>query len=198
MASSTATGRSGCWSRSSGSRGCRRMNRKAIDRSFQPLYGHPCWGLRYDRNLNLSMNFGKPSLHIREPFSTDSTSEAVRRMASRRRVTIAGKWWLWIYCCYWRLTSGDLELATGSSSLRRIERATAQLEGQELVSLAVEPETGATHFAFDLGCVLRCRRFERGNDAELWMLYKPSGYVLSVHGNGTFSHQRATEVEKRL
>jgi hypothetical protein len=30
------------------------------------------------------------------------------------------------------------------------------------------------------------------------MLYKPSGYVLSVHSNGTFSHQRATAVEKSL
>jgi hypothetical protein len=174
------------------------MDRKVIDRSFQALYGHPCWGLRYDRNLNLSMNFGKPSLDVREPFSTDSTSETVRRMASRRRVTLRGEWWLWIYCCFWRLTDGDLELATGSSSFRRIERAMARLEGQELASIIVQPETGATHFAFDLGCALRCRRFERDTDEELWMLYKPSGHVLSVHGNGTFSHQRATEVEKRF
>ena len=64
--------------------------------------------------------------------------------------------------------------------------------------VAVEPETGATRFVFDLGCVLHCRRFERDTDAELWMLYKPSGYVLSVHGNGTFSHQRGSEVEKHL
>ena len=174
------------------------MNRKDIDKWFQPLYGHPCWGLRYDRNLNLSMNFGKPSLEIREPRSTESKSEAVQRMASRRRVTVGGEWWLWIYCCYWRLTSDNLDLATGSSSFRRIEKATAQLAGQKLVSVAIEPATGATRFVFDLGCVLRCRRFERDTDAELWMLYKPSGYVLSVHANGTVSHQRGTEVEKRL
>ena len=74
----------------------------------------------------------------------------------------------------------------------------AHLGGQELVSVVVEPKTGATRFAFDLGCVLNCRRFERDTDAELWMLYKPSGYVLSVHGNGNFSHQRGTEVESRL
>jgi len=143
------------------------------------------------------MNFGKPSLGVREPFTTDSKSEVVRRMAARRQVTVRGEWWLWIFSCYWRLTLEGLELATGSSSFRRIERATAQLEGQELVSVAVEPTTGATRFAFDLGCVLNCRRFERDTDADLWMLYKPSGYVLSVHGNGTFSHQRGTEVEKR-
>jgi hypothetical protein len=174
------------------------VSSKVIDRSFRSLYGHPCWGLRYDRRLNLSMNFGKPSLHVREPYATDSTSDAVRQNAARRRVRVRGEWWLWVYCCYWRLTFGDLELATGSSSLRRIEQATAQLEGQELVSAAVEPATGTTRFDFDLGCTLHCRRFERGDAAELWMLYKPSGYVLSVHGNGSFSHQRVTDVETRL
>lgn len=174
------------------------MKLRVIDRSFQPLYGHPCWGLRYDRNLNLSMNFGNPSLYVREPFQTDSKSEAVQRMAACRHITIRGKWWLWIYCCYWRLTSDGLSLATGSSSIRRINRATAQLEGQKLVSAKVEPKTGATLFAFDLKCVLHCRRFERDSDAVLWMLYKPNGYVLSVHGSGAFSHQRGTEVEKRL
>ena len=103
---------------------------------------------------------------------------------------------MWIYCCYWRLTSEGVALATGSSSFKRIERAMAQLEGQKLVGVEVDSGTGATRFAFDLGCVLNCRRFESSSDAELWMLYKPSGYVLSVHGNGTFSHHRATEVEK--
>jgi hypothetical protein len=174
------------------------MNLKFIKRSFQPVYGQPCWGLNYDRCLNLSMNFGKPSLCVREPCNTNSKSEVVQRLAAQRLVTVRGKWWLWIYYCSWRLTSDGLPLATSSSSLKRIERATAKLAGQALVSVEVEPETSATRFCFDLGCVLHCRRFEEDTDAELWMLYKPSGYVLSVHGNGTFSHQRATEVEKRF
>jgi hypothetical protein len=136
------------------------------------------------------MNFGTPSLHIREPFITNEKSEIVRRMAARRCVTVRGEWWLWVNCCYWRLSSQGSELATGSSSLKRIERAVAELSGQALVSIGVRPTTGATRFGFDLGCVLECRRFERNSDAELWMLYKPRGYVLSVNGNGTFSHQR--------
>lgn len=144
------------------------------------------------------MNFGTPSLRVREPFSTDSNSEVIRQMASRRRVTVRGEWWLWIYCCHWRLTSEDRQFATGSSSLRRIQKAIGQLGGQELVSVAVEPETGATRFTFDLGCVLACRRFDRDTDDPLWMLYKPNRYVLSVHGNGTFSHERGSAVEKRL
>src|SRR4029077_4680719 len=98
------------------------------------------WGLQYDRSLNLSMNFGKPSLRVREPFKTDSKSKVVQRMAARRRVTVRGQWWLWIYCCYWQLTFDGRPLATSSSSLRRIERATAQLAGQKLVFAEVESE----------------------------------------------------------
>ncbi len=176
-----------------GEQGFHRMGRETIDSSFQQLYGNPCWGLRYDRQLNLSMNFGVPSLDIREPFTTDSSSETVQQMAARRRVTVRGEWFLWIYQCYWSLNSAERQLATGASSYRRIERAMSQLEGQKLVSIAIDPETCATRFAFDLGCVLKCRRFEPGSEQELWMLYEPRGFVLSVCGNGQINQQQGTE-----
>jgi hypothetical protein len=170
------------------------MNTRMIDKSFQPLYGKPCWGLHYLRLLNLSMNFGKPSLHVREPYGTKSKDEVIQRSAARRLVTVRGQWWLWIYCSYWRLTSDGVLLATGASSLKRIQRATALLEGQKLVSIHVQPKTAATRFTFDLGCVLDCRRF-RDNDDDLWTLYEPRGYMLSVCGNGTSSHVRGIGVE---
>lgn len=174
------------------------MGSKIIDRTFQSLIGSPCWGLHYDRTLNLSLKFGKPSLRIREPFITDSTSDIVQRLAARRLVTVRGEWKLWIYCCYWQLTSDDLKLASGSSSLRQIEQAIIQLDGQKLVSVAINPDTGATRFSFDLGYVLHCRRFERKSSDELWTLYKPNKYVLSVYGNGTFSHSRSNKVKSRI
>jgi hypothetical protein len=139
------------------------------------------------------MNFGSPSLDIREPLNTNAMSVVALRISTGRRVTVRGQWWLWIYHCYWRLSGNDLPAVTDSSSLRRIERATKHLDGQKLVSVAVEPDTGATRFVFDLGSILHCRRCERDSSDELWMLYKPNGYVLSVLGNGTFSHQRSTK-----
>ena len=170
------------------------MSQAVIDRSFRPLLGQPCWGLHYEPRLNLSINFGRPALRVREPYDTDSKSDAVRRMASRRQVTVRGRWWLWLYNCRWRIVSGGLTLATGSSSLRKIERAVSQLAGQALNSVQVEPVTGSTCFTFDLGCVLHCRRFERGSDAELWLLYRPSGFVLSVYGDGTIGHRHESDI----
>ncbi len=73
----------------------------------------------------------------------------------------------------------------------------ARLDGQKLTSVEILPLTGATKFVFDLGCTLECRRFSKDSNKELWTLYKPSGYVLSVFGDGTFCHQRATEKNEK-
>src|SRR5260370_42664315 len=101
---------------------------------------------------------------------------------------VRGQWWLWIYCSFWRLSLNGELLATGAYADRRITRAIAQLDGQALTSVTINPTTGASRFKFDLGCVLECRRYERDSDAELWMLYEPNGNVLSVRANGTFTH----------
>ena len=91
---------------------------KVIASSFQALYGHSCWGLDFKHSL-LSLNFGKPSLRVREPFKTNSKYEAVRRIAARRSVTVRGEWWLWMYCCYWRLASEGHPLPQRPTVVRR-------------------------------------------------------------------------------
>lgn len=172
------------------------MPMKMIEKLIRPLYGYPCWGLSYSRQTNLSMNFGDPSLRIREPLLTDSQSPIAQKLASRRLVTVRGEWKLWIYCCYWKLTSTSGTRTTGASSIRKIEQATSELSGQKLASISIDDGTGFTRFEFDLGCELECRRFDRENEDELWSLYRPNGYVLSVHGNGTYRHQRGTDSEQ--
>lgn len=167
------------------------ISQKTVEKWFRRLYGHPCWGLEWSRQMNFSINFGKPSLKVREPYVTRSQFQVVQDLSSRRLVTVRGEWWLWLWCCHWQLSMNTDILATGSSSIRRIEKGMSQLSGQKLVSLSVNERTGFTRFDFDLGCHLHCRRFERDSKDELWTLYRPSGYVLSVHGNGTFCHQRS-------
>lgn len=168
------------------------MSSTMIEALFQPIYGRPCWGVRYDRQLNLSMNFGEPSLDAREPYESHSTSAAAQRIAARRRVTVRGQWWLWFYLCYWRLSLPEERAVTGSSSKNAIGRALAELDGQKLVSIAVHPKTGATRFTFDLGAELTCRRMEKDSSAEVWLLYQPDDNVLAVHGNGICVNEPAS------
>ena len=81
--------------------------------------------------------------------------------------------------------------------MKTIKKGISQLSGQKLVSVSVNAGTGLTRFVFDLGCELNCRRFERNSKDEIWMLYRPNGYVLSVHGDGSYRHKRSTYSERQ-
>lgn len=174
------------------------MKASIIGKSFEPIFGQPCWGLNHERYLNLSLNFGTPSLRVREPLPNHSKSAALSQLAARRLVTVRGEWWLWLWCCHWQLSQNGERLATGSSSPRRIDQSLKILAGQRLISADVRSNTGKTRFAFDLGACLECRRFDQKREESLWSLYKPKGYVLSVWNNGRFSHDRGSTHQERL
>ena len=177
---------------------------KTIDAITKELRGQVCWGVNWAPNLNLSMSFGEPHIRIREPFVSKSKARIVQQLASRRMVTVKGKWWLWICSAYWKLTFSDSFVATSSTSLRRNTMAMARLHGQKIKDIRVTPETGATEFIFDLGARLQVRRFNSGailqvrdvlvkNDSYVWTLSNyNTGYHLGVRRNGTFTYCRGT------
>jgi hypothetical protein len=99
-----------------------------------------------------------------------------------RLVTVKGEWWLWVYCAYWTITGNDNRSASTSSSARQRQRALGFLHGQKLVDWGINASTGATRFEFDLGSSLSIRRRQESNSDELWLLYKPNAYVLSLRG----------------
>lgn len=173
----------------------RTPSHELIERRFAPLRRHPCWGLHFDPQLNLTLNFGRPSLRVREPFVTRSKYPRVQRIASRRLVTVRGQWWLWLFCCYWQVKRGGKLLATGGASCKRIDCALNDLHGQKLTSVAVDLNTGASRFVFDLGCELTCRRFEADSDSDVWTLYGPND-IVSVTGQGTVHCEEGSESER--
>jgi hypothetical protein len=112
-------------------------------------------------------------------------------MARHRGITVKGKWWLWIFCAYWKLMIKNSTTVTSSSSFRKKRLAMALLDGQKLTGIKVNPVTGTTDFTFDLGARLQARRFEK-DDSDIWTLYKPNGYVLGIRGDGTFTYCSGT------
>jgi hypothetical protein len=159
-----------------------------ISKTFKQLYGKPCWSVKYDPQLNLSLSFGEPVLRIREPYKTKSKSKRIRRLAASRHISIKGAWWLWIYGSYWRLSQDGKTIARSSSTTRKIKMGMESHGGQKLTHVNLDPRNGKTRFEFDLGGVLEARRFDRASDIELWLLYKPNGYVLSIRGEGQYNH----------
>ncbi len=173
----------------------RSMN--VIQRTFQRLCGQPCWGVEHGSYLALEMNFGTPSLDVREPRISRAKSAMVRRLMAKRWIRVQGQWQMWVLHAYWRLSIRGELVARSSSALRQKRQGVAELDGQKLLDMQLNAETGATQFWFDLGGLLEVRRWRRDSCDQLWVLHKPNGYALSVNGNGTYNHGPRSRSDKR-
>ena len=152
--------------------------------AFAPLLGRPAWQVRKGHGSFLTMEFGDPHLEVRAPSpAAMESSEAVRKLAAKRIVTVRGAWHLWIYCCHWKITREGILEAEDESTDHAIMHAAAFLDGQILDSVAVQ-SASATVFRFDLGGTLSTHPYAEGGEDEQWLLYEPTGTVLSVRGDG--------------
>ncbi len=166
------------------------MPQNAAEQIFHCLYGQPCWNARSGHGGFMTMEFGKPSLQISEPrLPTVPVAPGEAGSRARRIVTVRGQWHLWIHSCAWQVFTGQKRVGhsnlRGSSKLP-IERAARELDGQELVHVAVGPHGGTTVFEFDLGSRLEARPYNQTSDQ--WLLFEPSGHVFSLRGDGHYSH----------
>jgi hypothetical protein len=132
------------------------------------------------------MEFGQPHLHIIEPRTpTAKLSPRLRKYHERRHVYFHGDWHLWIYDCAWRVTHKG-KLVGDSPPDRRIARAAEELNGQCLTEVAVDAEARRCRFSFDLGGSLETIPYDA--DGEQWLLFEPSGRVLTYRSDGLCSH----------
>ena len=168
------------------------MNKdNTIERVFKPLCGNPCWNVKWGWGSFLTLEFGEPYLLIDEPEDPRlGWSPARNKRYARRRIHVEGEWHLWIYCCEWKLYTGNKlvgDSAPESSSKRRIARGARELDGQKLLRVEVDPSRGSSVFTFDLGSRLETTPYD--TDSDQWLLYEPSGDVFSYRADGMYSHQ---------
>ena len=125
-------------------------------------------------------------------------AESKSLLAGRRLVTVKGEWWLWVYMAYWKIVQDGGLAARNSSSLKAKQKVMGFLEGQYLKNVEINNDNGCTRFLFDQGGELEVRRFEKDSEDELWLLYKPSGYVLTVTGDGSVTHEPGSGIDRRV
>ncbi len=168
-----------------------------IQKILKPLYGKVSWGVSWDAHTGMDISFGSPVMKIREPYASESKSNRVQELASRRLVAVKGKWRVWVFCAHWDLRIDDEYRATGASSYKKKLMAMSRLNGQRITSILVDENSGATEFQFDLGATLRVRRFEN-DDSDIWTAYFPNNMVLGVRGNGTYTFQYGSTPTNKL
>ncbi|QND73997.1 hypothetical protein [Tardiphaga robiniae] len=154
-------------------------------RAVAPLIGLPAWFVRRGHGSFLTLEFGAPSLRIREPKVSPDNSGKVAALSRRRKVLPRGEWHLWIYCCHWRVLSRGEEIAWSEASDKKISAATSELDGQILTAAEADPAQGTSVFKFDLGATLQTWPYGSGDTQ--WMLYMPSGDVFSYREDGSYS-----------
>jgi hypothetical protein len=141
----------------------------------------PCWNVRQGYGSFLTFEFGDPHLIVEEHILH------LKDRPPRRVVTVRGAWHLWIYCCSWSIRQQGRTIATSASSERKIRSANSYLHGQALTKVSVDVVRGRSVFDFDLGGSLVTRRYDQ--DAEQWMLFEPTGQVLTIRADGRYAYR---------
>jgi hypothetical protein len=155
--------------------------------AYSKLYGKPCWNVKPGHGSFLTFEFGEPRIEIIEPRTTEGrVSARVRRNLARRIVYPRGEWHLWIYCCDWSVSRSG-KVVGDCSTNRRIRKAADDLDGQVLTDITIVKRGCRTIFEFDLGSVMETKPYDRGS--EQWMLYEPSGNVLTLRADKRYSYQ---------
>jgi hypothetical protein len=169
-----------------------------LERILASAHGIPCWRVRWDSQIGLDLAFGRPSLLVREPPNSSRRRPVPPRYLPRRSVTLKAPHEFWITYARWRVVLPDGRSASGSSSQKAQDIALHHLEGQKISRISIRPGTGTTVFEFDLGARLEVRRRPPFSEGEIWMYYKPNGFVLSIRGDGRFTyHQGKSRARKR-
>jgi hypothetical protein len=157
-----------------------------IRNAFAPLIGLPAWLVRKGHASCLTLEFGQPHLEIREPPTSCANSGWIRRYFSRRQITPRGEWHLWINCCHWRVIRSGNVVAWSESSDEAIIKAALQIDSLILTNTKVNHRNQTSEFAFESDTTINMWPDEE-DDSPQWMLFQPSGDVLTYRADGLYS-----------
>jgi hypothetical protein len=162
--------------------------------AFAPIIGLPAWGVMKGQGSMLTLEFGQPRLVIREPITAQaSASPEIRARLARRRVRPVGAWHLWFYSCNFRLLVHGYQTAWSEESDAVLDAAAREIDGQKLLSVAVNQPQGTSSFEFDLGARLETWPSSDADNDEQWMLYTPEARVLSFYADGHHTWEEADQ-----
>jgi hypothetical protein len=162
-----------------------------IQIAFRPVMGMPCWNVKPGQGSFLTLEFGQPRIEFREPREAKhSKSLKIKKLYARRGVILHGEWHLWIYCCYWNFFLNG-QFIGDSNSEKGIQDTVRELNGQKLVGVVANHLPGRSVFEFDLGGRLTTRPYDKPYESPSpqWMLFEPSGNVVTFRADGQYSSQ---------
>jgi hypothetical protein len=128
---------------------------------IEPLLGQRPWDVSLGIGSFITMDFGR------------------RLQLEGRRKLSRGEWFLWVYCCDWRLEKGYEILAASEDPRPVLREALRKITNLTLESVNVSPPAGDAVFVFEGGYTLRLFSVTSSH-YESWKLFTPGRKVLVV------------------
>ena len=132
------------------------MHSKIIKRHLKPIVGKPCWGVWLGYGSYLALNFGKPSLDVRNPKKLENTSSRIKKIFARRHVSVWGEWTISFECCDWLVYHGAKYIG-GTQSKKSMLKGIREIDGQTIESVEVFLKERVCVFRFDIGGLLKIK-----------------------------------------
>ncbi|MCP3928008.1 MAG: hypothetical protein GY705_02770 [Bacteroidetes bacterium] len=164
---------------------------RSLTKYFDELIGTPCWHVKQGFGSFLTFEFGSPKQEISKVFNTKSS---IIPATHQRTVSIHGDWYLWVYCCGWRIVQENHFVADHESENDKIQIACSSLDGQIIEEIEVDLDTSHTKFFFDLGGYLETGPYDKELNDQ-WYIYCPDGNVFTLRSDGKFSFQSGATSE---
>ena len=109
--------------------------KKQLEVVFAPVIGRLVWNVHRGEGRYLTMEFGKPHLRVREPFSLKSeTSKRVQRFSRMRGAFVYGDWSLFIQGD-WKVAVEDDWLAILSRDMPVYDAAASERHFEAMLAL---------------------------------------------------------------
>jgi hypothetical protein len=157
---------------------------RTVGEAFAPLIGQIVWGCKRTHGTVLAMEFGPPSLSIRDPIrAVHATSDAIRRRLARRRVSLVGQWHLLIDHGDWEIHTEAGTIASADFDDASLQLFLEELDGQYLTAASPGSKSASCVLSFDLGGYV-CLLPTEAVGADQWLLYGPDEKVIVRRNDG--------------
>jgi hypothetical protein len=144
-----------------------------IEKNVAFLVGRSTWGVELGIGSFVTMNWGESLPSDQDGF-------------------VYGEWYMWLYCCGWRIEQTHSIIVGSYDSPAVIEESIQNLEGKKVISVELSPNLGDLVLTFENELVLKVFN-ESSQAASAWMLFTPEKHVIKAGPGSLWSYTPAEE-----
>ena len=151
---------------------------------FPQICGRVAWQAKRGFGTFITMEFGLPSLSVREARSIQELDRRRKtrsaRVLSRRKVTVSGGWHLWVQYASWKIVRKGSVIASSRMGEAQMDKGIALLDSQKLLAARFDGDRNCLSLRFEHGEELQLVQYKGVRQGALLALYGPRDFYREV------------------